>query len=116
MHKEIESILDNWIEMINEDEFYLAHSFDQLIDRKNSVEAFEYIPHMLDAILETDDDFIASQLIFHLNCLYGKADTTEIHPYLASNLEQLEEHIFHLQGEYSKHEYEELKRDIRLLR
>lgn len=34
-------------------------SFDKLIDHKNSTEAFEYIPHMIDAILETKDDFSA---------------------------------------------------------
>lgn len=111
IHKEIESILDNWIEKTNKNEFYLAHSFDKLINRKNSAEAFEYIPQMIDGIVETNENFIASLLIFYLICLYEKANTTEIHPYLSSKIEQLEAHIFHLQGEY-----QEFKRDVRLLR
>ncbi|MGD6796084.1 hypothetical protein [Metabacillus indicus] len=82
MHKEIEGILENWVEKINLDEFHLAHSFDKVIQSKKSPEAFEYITHMIDAILETYNDFIASQLIFYLNCLYGKSDTAEIHPAL----------------------------------
>ncbi|MGP7816766.1 hypothetical protein [Niallia sp. 01092] len=114
MHKDIESILENWVEKINEDEFYLAHSFDRIIDNKSSVEAFEYIPHMIDAILETNDDFIASQLIFYTNCMYGKANTTELHPIFVSKLEELEKHILSLHGNNSKREYEEMKRDLRM--
>ncbi|MFT8319986.1 MAG: hypothetical protein ABF649_03685 [Bacillus sp. (in: firmicutes)] len=114
MHKEIENILENWVEKINEDAFYLAHSFDRLIDEKSSILAFEYIPHMLDAILETNDDFIASQLIFYTNCMYGKANTTELHPAFVSKLEKLENHIHHIDGNNSKREYGEMKRDLRM--
>ncbi|KEZ52458.1 hypothetical protein [Metabacillus indicus] len=114
MHKDIESILDNWIEKINKDEFYLAHSFDKIIEKKSSAEAFEYIPHMIDAILETNDDFIASQLIFYLNCLYGKADTAEIHHAFISKKEEMEWHINNLDGEDSKREYLEFKRDLKI--
>ncbi|WP_445491721.1 hypothetical protein [Niallia sp. 03133] len=114
MHKDMESILENWVEKIKEDEFYLAHSFDRLIDNKSSMEAFEYIPHMLDAILETNDDFIASQLIFYTNCMYGKANTTELHPVFVLKLEELESHIHHIDGNHSKREYEEMKRDLRM--
>ena len=34
MHKSIADILDNWVEKINQDEFYLANSFDQIIQEK----------------------------------------------------------------------------------
>ncbi|WP_191561955.1 hypothetical protein [Metabacillus idriensis] len=114
MHKDIEGILDNWVEKINQDEFYLAHSFDLIIENKNSAEAFEFIPHMIDAILETNDDFIASQLIFYLNCLYGKADTAEIHHEFRSKKEELEEHINNLGCDNSEREYKEFKRDMKI--
>lgn len=114
MHKSIEDILDNWVEKINQDEFYLANSFDQIIQEKSSSEAFDFIPHMVDAILSTKDDFIASQLIFYMNCLYGKAKTTEIHPVFISKQRELENHISQLDGEDSAREYNEFKRDLRL--
>ena len=66
MHQSIALILENWVKKINEDEFYFSTKFDQLIQEKTSYEAFEFIPHMLDVILETNDDFVAAQLIFHL--------------------------------------------------
>ncbi|MBS4177642.1 hypothetical protein [Lederbergia citrea] len=114
MHKSIADILDNWIEKINQDEFYFANSFDKIINDKNSSEAFDFIPHMIDAILLTNDDFIASQLIFFMNCLYGKANTTELHPVFVSKRKELEKHLSSLEGEDSIREYEEFKRDLRL--
>lgn len=114
MYKSIAIILDNWIEKINEDEFYFSNAFDQLIQEKTSYEAFEFIPHMLEAILETNDDFVAAQLIFYLNCLYGKANTTEIHTALAEQQTKLEKHITNLNGHYAMRDYRELKWDIRL--
>ena len=114
MHKSIADILDNWIEKINQDEFYLANSFDEIINAKNSSEAFEFIPYMIEAILLTEDDFIASQLIFYMNCLYGKANTTEIHPFFISKRQELENHISNMAGNNSVREYSEFKRDLRL--
>lgn len=114
MHKSIANILENWVEKINQDEFYFDNAFQQLIQEKSSVEAFEFIPHMVDAILSINDDYIVSELIFYLNCLYGKANTTEIHPTLSAKLEDLEKHITNLKGEYSAREFKEFKRDLRL--
>lgn len=114
MHKSIAEILDNWIEKINQDEFYLANSFDEIINTKSSSEAFEFIPYMIEAILLTGDDFIASQLIFYMNCLYGKANTTELHPFFISKRQELEDHISHIGGNDSVREYSEFKRDLRL--
>jgi hypothetical protein len=106
--------LDNWVEKINQDEFYFANSFDQLINEKSSSESFDFIPHMIEAILLTNDDFIASQLIFYCNCLYGKANTTELHPVFFCKREELEKHISSLKGEDTVREYGEFKRDLRL--
>ena len=114
MHQSIAMILENWVEKINEDEFYFSNAFDRLIQKKTSYEAFEFIPHMLEAIIETNDDFVAAQLIYYLNCLYGKADTTEIHTALSEQQTKLEKHIARLNGHYAMREYRELKRDLRL--
>lgn len=114
MHESIAMILENWVQKINEDEFYFSNAFDQLIQEKTSYEAFEFIPHMLEAILETNDDFIAAQLIFYLSCLYGKADTTEIHNALSEQQTKLEKHIASLNGHYAMRDYREFKRDLRL--
>ena len=114
MHQSIAIILENWVEKINEDEFYFSNAFEQLFQEKTSYEAFEFIPHMLEAILETNDDFVAAQLIFYLNCLYGKADTTEIHTALSEQQTKLEKHIARLDGHYAMRDYRELKRDLRL--
>ena len=114
MHHTIAVILEDWVEKINEDEFYLSTAFDKLIQEKTSFEAFDFIPYMLDAILETNDDFVASQLIFYMNCLYGKADTTEIHPVLSQKQEKLDQHIARLTGNYAIREHREFKRDLRL--
>jgi len=114
MHQSIATILENWVEKINEDEFYFSNAFDRVFQEKTSYEAFEFIPHMLEAILETNDDFVAAQLIFYLNCLYGKADTTEIHAAFSEQQIKLEKHIASLNGHYAMREYRELKRDLRL--
>ena len=114
MHQSIAMILENWVEKINEDEFYFSTVFDQLIQGKTSYEAFEFIPHMLEAIIETNDDFVAAQLIFYLNCLYGKADTTEIHTALSEQTTKLEKHLASLNGHYAMRDYREFKRDLRL--
>lgn len=114
MHKSIADILENWIEKINQDEFYIANSFDVIINAKNSSEAFEFIPYMIEAILLSEDDFITSQLIFYMNCLYGKANTTELHPSFISKRQELENHISNMSGNNSVREYNEFKRDLRL--
>ena len=114
IHKSIAIILDNWVEKINEDEFYFSNTFEQLFQEKTSYEAFEFIPHMLEAILETNDDFVSAQLIFHLNRLYGKADTTEIHTELSEQQTKLEKHIASLNGQYAMRDYHEFKQDSRL--
>lgn len=114
MHPEIAEILTDWTRKINEDEFYLARSFDRLIEKKSSSDAFNFIPDMIHAILLTDDDFIASQLVFYLNCLYGKADTTEIHPVFQETRRELEQHLIRLDGDDARNEYKDLKRDLRL--
>ena len=59
MHQSIAVILENWAEKINEDEFYFSTAFEQLIQEKTSYEAVEFILHMLEAILDTNDDFVA---------------------------------------------------------
>lgn len=114
MHHSIVRILEDWVEKINQDEFYFSNAFNPLIQNKTSYEAFDFIPHMLDAIIETSDDFFASQLIFYLNCLYGKADTTEIHPVLLKKQVMIERHLAGLDGHYAIKEYREFKRDLRL--
>ena len=114
MHKSIAMILENWVEKINEDEFYFSTAFGQLIQEKTSYEVFEFIPHMLEAILETNDDFVAAQLIFYLSCLYGKADTTEKHAALSEQQTKLEKHIASLDGHYAMRDYREFKKDLRL--
>lgn len=69
---------------------------------------------MREAVLETNDGFVASQLIFHLSCLYGKVNTTEIHTTLTEQQTKLEKHIANLNGHYAMIDYHELKRDLRL--
>ena len=69
---------------------------------------------MIEAILLTEDDFISSQLIFYMNCLYGKANTTEIHSSFISKRQELENHISNMAGNNSVREYREFKRDLRL--
>ena len=58
------------------------------------------------------DEFVAAQLIYYLNCLYGKADTTEIHAALSEQQTKLEKHIASLNGHYAMREYREFKRDL----
>lgn len=114
MHNSLAHILENWVEQINLDEFYLVHSFDRLLAEKSSSEAYEFIPYIIEAVLLTTDGFLASQLIFYLNCFYGKADTTELHPVLLDKRKELENHISRLKDPDAAREYEELKKELRL--
>lgn len=115
IHPDIAEILHNWIAKINADEFHFAHAFDALIARKTEVEAFEFTPYLLEAALLAYDDFIVSQLLFYLNCMYGKANTTEIHYKVLDKLPLLEQHVLQLNGHYAEQELNEFKRDLRLV-
>jgi hypothetical protein len=78
-----------------------------------SPEAFSYIPEVVHAILELKDEMLIWETLFFLIELYTLADTTEVHPILKKNWQQLERHISNY-DEVKKTPFRELKRQLRL--
>jgi len=111
--KRLLEIYDEWEAKLDKDEWYFSNSFEAITDGMSSEEAYNYIPNVIDVLLKLDDDFLIWETIYFLIELYSIADTTQIHPYLESNLSVLTQHMKNYQDSYAT-PFKELIRQIRI--
>ncbi|MDQ0232590.1 hypothetical protein J2S19_003912 [Metabacillus malikii] len=111
--KRLLEIYNEWEAKLNKDEWYFCNSFEAITKGMSSEEAYNYIPRVIDLLLELDDDFLIWETIYFLIELYNIADTTQIHPYLESKWSVLTQHLKNY-PESNATPFKELKTQLRL--
>ena len=111
--KKLIQIYDNWQDKLDADEWYFSNSFESISKDMSSDVAFNYIPEVVNELLELDEDFLIWETLYFLMDLYRIADTTELHPALEKNWSVLREHIQKYKDSYST-PYQELRRLLRV--
>lgn len=106
-------IYNKWEEKFDADEWYFSNAFETISKDMSSESAFNYIPEVINMLLELDKDYLIWETLYFLIDLYRIADTTEIHPVLEENWSALREHIQNYEDSYST-PYQELKRFLRV--
>jgi hypothetical protein len=82
-----------WEDKLHNDEWNFSNSFKSITKEMSPEEAFNYIPNVIEVLLNLDDDFLLWETIYFLMQLYSLVDTTQIHPYLEKNWSALKQHI-----------------------
>ncbi|SDM18029.1 hypothetical protein [Sediminibacillus halophilus] len=114
MKEKLFIIFNDWKSKLEKDEWYFRNSYEDLINRLTSQEAFDNIPDVISVLLTIKNSFLIGETIDFLHELYNIADTTEIHPYLQENLMIINKHIEKYADTYGKDAFGEFKSSIRL--
>ena len=85
--QEFTGIYDGWEKKLDNDEWYFSNSFEKIINRLSSVEAYDYIPTVINELIKLRHSYLIGETLDFLHSLYNRADTTEIHPILKKNIE-----------------------------
>ena len=109
----LQEILINWQENLDQDEWYFSRSFEEVTKNMTSEEAFHYIPIVIKEFTTLQSAFLIGELIDFLHAVYTKANTTEVHPILLQEQENINEIIITYGDNYSKHALNEFKKSIR---
>jgi hypothetical protein len=91
--KKLIQIYDNWQDKLDADEWYFSNSFELISKDMSSDVAFNYIPEVINILLELDEDDLIWETLYFLIDLYRIAKTTELHPTLEKNWSALREHF-----------------------
>lgn len=109
----VSDILQDWEAKLQEDEWYFAQNLGGIIQSLEPWQAFDLIPEAVDIVLAQTDPYLVDECFGLLFGLYGRADTTEIPPYLAQNWDRLVQHVSGT-GSYGQRQVEELRRFLHL--
>jgi hypothetical protein len=110
---DVNDVLQNWEVKLQENEAYLAQSFGGIIQSLEPWQAFALIPEAVDIVLAQTDPSLVVECFNLLFDLYGRADTTEIPPYLAQNWNRLVRHVTGT-GSYGQRGIEALRQFLHL--
>ncbi len=72
--KKLVQIYDDWQDKLDADEWYFSNSFESISKDMSSEVAFNYIPEVVNAFLELDEDFLIWETLYFLMDLYRIAD------------------------------------------
>ncbi|WP_095271060.1 MULTISPECIES: ABC transporter [Terribacillus] len=86
-------IFANWETKLEKNEWYFSDCYEELTTNLSSFEAFSAIPDVISVLLTVKDPFLLNETIDFLDTLYIIADTTEIHPMLRGEWENIKSHI-----------------------
>ncbi|WP_243293122.1 ABC transporter [Bacillus sp. FJAT-47783] len=111
---ELKEILKDWEEKLDKDEWYFRNSFEKLTEGMSSQDAFNYIPTVVNELLQLKTTFLIGEVLDLLHILYSKADTTEIHTELREKICKIERLVAEYGDEYSRNSLFELKKAIRI--
>ena len=80
-----------------------------------SEEAFQYIPVVIQELVKLRNGFLIGEMVDFLHAVYEVANTTEIHPVLIQEKEnlELEGNIRKFGDEYSQQAFSEFKKSLR---
>ncbi|MEH7126509.1 ABC transporter [Bacillus sp. JJ1773] len=102
-----------WEDKLDKDEWYFSNSFELITKGMSPKEAFNYIPNVIEVLLQLGDDFLVGETHYFLIELYSLADTTQIHPHLESNWSMLTQYIKKYEDSYAI-PFKELRRQLRI--
>ena len=111
--KKLLEVYIDWQDKLDADEWYFSNAFEAISKDMSSENAFNYIPEVLNVLLDLDEDYLIWVTLYFLIDLYRIAETTEIHPILEKNWSELKEHIQKYGDSYST-PYQEMKRFLRV--
>ncbi|MCA1063862.1 ABC transporter [Rossellomorea sp. AcN35-11] len=111
--KPLHELLINWQENLDQNEWYFSESFDEITAHMTSEDAFQYIPVVIKEWNKMTNPFLIGEMVDFLHSVYEIANTTEVHPVLIQEKENIEALIHTYGDEYSKEAFSEFKRSLR---
>ncbi|WP_052504524.1 hypothetical protein [Rossellomorea aquimaris] len=112
--KPLHEIFINWQEKLDHDEWYFSQSFEEITANMTSEEAFQYIPVVIQEFKKLRNAFLIGEMVDFLHTVYEIANTTEVHPTLVQEQENIEKIILEFGDDYSLQAYNEFKKSLRL--
>lgn len=112
--QELIGIFESWENKLDNDEWYFSNSFENIIDRLSSVEAYDYIPTVINELVKLRHSYLIGETLDFLHSLYNRADTTEIHPIMKNELEHIQNIVSQYGDDYGRHALHELKASLRI--
>ncbi|PAD21174.1 ABC transporter [Terribacillus saccharophilus] len=114
MRDELMRIFANWEKELEKNEWYFSDCYEELTMNLAPFEAFSAIPDVISVLLTVKDSFLLNETIDFLDTLYIIADTTEIHPMLQAECENIRLHIQRFGDNHSHVAWKVLKRMLRI--
>ncbi|MGG1629573.1 ABC transporter [Rossellomorea sp. NRS-1567] len=111
--KPLHEVFHNWQEKLDQDEWYFGHFFEEITTSMTSEEAFQYIPVVIQEVMKLRNGFLIGEMVDFLHAVYEVANTTEIHPILIQEKENIEGVIRKFGDEYSQQAFREFKKSLR---
>jgi hypothetical protein len=111
--KPLHKVFHNWQEKLDQDEWYFSHSFDEIIENMSSEEAFQYTPIVIQELAKCRNAFLIGEMVDFLHSVYEVANTTEIHPILIQEKDNIEGVIRKFGDEYSQQAFSGFKKSLR---
>ncbi|WLR42524.1 ABC transporter [Bacillus carboniphilus] len=111
---ELKGIFRNWEDKLDKDEWYFSNSFEKITEGMRMEEAFNYIPSVINELLQLESPYLIGETLDLLHSVYSIANTTEIHSELKNKIVNIDQLVCEYGDEYSKNSLSEFKQSIRL--
>lgn len=107
-------VFEDWEAELEKNEWYFADCYEELTMNLSSSEAFSAIPDVISVLLTVKDSFLLNETIDFIDTLYNLADTTEIHPIIQAEWENITVHIQRFGDNHSHVAWKGLKHMLRI--
>lgn len=111
---ELSDIYTEWQQKLDENEWYFSNAFEELLNRLSPAEAYDYIPVVIDELIQLRHSYLIGETLDFLHSVYNRADTTEIHPIVEKEFRNIENVIHQYGDKYSKYAFNELRTILRM--
>lgn len=107
-------VFDDWETELDKNEWYFTDCYEELTKGLSSSDAFAAIPDIIDVLLTIKETYLLNETLDFLRIVYNVADTTEIHPILLEQWENITRHIQWFDDSYSNSVWKELQYMLRI--
>ncbi|MFB1100564.1 ABC transporter [Terribacillus sp. JSM ZJ617] len=107
-------IFANWETKLEKNEWYFSDCYAELTKGLSSSDAFVSIPDVINVLLTIKETSLLNEALDFLGIVYNIADTTEIHPMLLVQWENITQHIQWFGDNYSYSAWKEIQYMLRL--
>ncbi|MEC0303097.1 ABC transporter [Terribacillus saccharophilus] len=114
MRNELLRIFANWEIELKENEWYFSDCYEELTKELSSSDAFAAILDVIDVLLLIKEAYLLNETLEFLGIIYNIADTTEIHPMLLVQWENITRHIQWFGDSYSYSAWKDIQYMVRI--